>query len=112
MSRVGALKDMEGQQANRQQQAEGIHCEHHELPNVCAKSLWDFSEGAGLPEADASPRPTHYRILETGFFIRLIPYIIRDSVVLTGRGRWNRQWLRKIQRLAWNAWTRAATNVR
>jgi transposase len=22
------------------------HCKHHELPNVCAKNLWDLSEGA------------------------------------------------------------------
>ena len=22
------------------------HCKHHELPNVCAKNLWDLGEGA------------------------------------------------------------------
>ena len=22
------------------------HCKHHELPNVCAKNLWDLSDGA------------------------------------------------------------------
>jgi transposase len=22
------------------------HCKHHELPNVCAKNLWDLNEGA------------------------------------------------------------------
>jgi hypothetical protein len=50
------------------------HCKHHELPNVCAKNLWDLKlECAAVPQAHASAGAVDHCVLEAGFFIRLIP---------------------------------------
>jgi transposase len=50
------------------------HCKQHELPNVCAKNLWGPEpRSTPLPQAHAPPTATDHRLLEAGFFIRLIP---------------------------------------
>ena len=56
------------------------HCKHHELPNVCAKNLWDLSEGARrTPQADAAAATSHSGFLQAVFFIRLISSILYDT---------------------------------
>jgi transposase len=50
------------------------HCKHHELPKRLPQKPLGFERRSPpLTEADAPPTPADYRILETGFIIRLIP---------------------------------------
>jgi transposase len=57
------------------------HCKHHELPNVCAKNLWDLSTGARRSLKRMRRRPR----LITAFWKQAslfdcFRYIMRDSV--------------------------------
>jgi transposase len=58
------------------------HCKHHELPNVCAKNLWDLSEGSRRTLKRMRRRPR----LITAFWkqaslFNWLRYIIRTSVI-------------------------------
>ncbi|MFL6451246.1 MAG: transposase, partial [Bryobacteraceae bacterium] len=58
------------------------HCKHHELPNVCAKNLWDLSEAArrSLKRMRRRPRLITAFWKQASLFDRF-RYIMRNSVV-------------------------------
>lgn len=58
------------------------HCKHHELPNVCAKNLWDLSEGArrSLKRMRRRPRLITAFWKQASLFV-CFRYIMRESVV-------------------------------
>jgi transposase len=72
------------------------HCKHHELPNVCAKNLWDLGEGARRSLRRMRRRPRLITALwkQVSLFGRF-RYITRNSVgahLLTDRQGAGRYW--------------------
>ena len=57
------------------------HCKHHELPNVCARNLWDLSEGArrSLKRMRRRPRLITAFWKQASLFV-CFRYSMRESV--------------------------------